>query len=419
MVHPIPSAGLERSDLPCRSCGAGGLKEILSLGSTPLANSLLREEELAEPEPTWPLELVWCPECSLAQITETVPPESMFREYAYFSSYSDTMVAHARNIAERLIEKRKLGPNSLVAEIASNDGYLLQWYHKQDVPVLGIEPALNIAKVAVEKRGVRTIAEFFGRDIASQLAAAGERADVIHANNVLAHVPDLNGVVAGFQTMLKPRGIVVVEAPYLKDLLDHVEFDTIYHEHLCYFSLTALDKLFRRHGLEIFDVERLPIHGGSLRIFACLAGAETISDAVKSLLAQEATWALKPATYADFGQRVIDLRDKLVEFLTQLKSEGKRIAVYGASAKGSTLMNFFRIDGRLLDYVVDRSAVKQGRYTPGTRLRIYDPSRLEYDRPDYCLLLTWNFAEEILSQQKKYRDQGGKFIIPIPHVRVA
>ncbi len=392
---------------------------MLSLGQTPLANALLTEDELGQPEATWPLDLAWCPACSLVQITESVPPEKMFREYAYFSSFSDTMVQHARKIAESLTDRCQLHGESLVVEVASNDGYLLQWYQRAGVPVLGIEPARNIARVAEEQKGVPTISEFFGRELADQLVAGGQRADVIHANNVLAHVPDLNGVVAGFKTLLKPDGVVVVEAPYLKDLIEHVEFDTIYHEHLCYFSLTALDRLFRRHGLEIVDAERLPIHGGSLRIFARHAGTVPVGECVRTMLADEANWANSETHYLDFGQRVETLRRELTGLLRTLKADNRRIAVYGASAKGSTLLNYFGIGADMLDYVVDRSTVKQGRYTPGTRLKIYDPDKLLTDRPDYCLLLTWNFADEILAQQQRYRDQGGKFIIPIPHVKVA
>lgn len=370
-------------------------------------------------ESRWPLELAWCPTCSLVQITETVPPEKLFRDYAYFSSFSDTMVTHARSIADRLREQRKLNSDSLVVEIASNDGYLLQWYHKSGVPVLGIEPARNIAKVAESERGVRTISEFFGQDLAQQLVRDGYRADIIHANNVLAHVADLNGVVSGFASLLKPDGVAVVEAPYLKDLLDHVEFDTIYHEHLCYFSLTALTQLFGQHGLEIVDVERLAIHGGSLRVFAAKSGVMSVTPAVRQLLAEESQWVRDPEFYQSFGESVDKLRLELVGLLHKLKADGKRIAVYGASAKGSTLLNYFGIGRELLDYVVDRSTIKQGRYTPGTRLKIYDPAQLVEDRPDYCLLLTWNFADEILKQQQRYREQGGQFIIPVPSVRIA
>jgi SAM-dependent methyltransferase len=418
MVHePLPATGNPATE--CRSCGRSGLKSVLSLGRTPLANALLTEAQLDQPEPTWPLELAWCASCSLVQITEAVPPEMMFRDYAYFSSFSDTMVQHAKRIAERLTDTEQLTTGSLVMEIASNDGYLLQWYKQAGIPVLGIEPARNIARVAESERGIRTISEFFGRDLAKQLVRDGELADVIHANNVLAHVPDLNGVVAGFQTVLKPNGIVVVEAPYLKELIDHVEFDTIYHEHFSYFSLTALNRLFRRHHLEIVEVEQLPIHGGSLRIFACHEGARPVGESVRSLLAEEATWVDFASSYRDFGQRVENLRSELAGLLTSLKADGKRIAVYGASAKGSTLLNYFGIGSDTLDYVVDRSTVKQGHYTPGTRLKIHAPEKLIDDSPDYCLLLTWNFADEILKQQHQYRANGGKFIIPIPHVRVA
>ncbi len=389
------------------------------MGHTPLANRLLTDEQLNEPEPTWPLDLVWCPECSLVQITETVSPEILFRDYAYFSSFSDTMVTHARTIAEHLIAARGLGQNSLVMEIASNDGYLLQWYNQAGVPVLGIEPASNIAEVAIRERNVPTISEFFGLELADQLVAAGKQADVIHANNVLAHVADLNGIVAGISKLLKPDGVAVVECPYLHDMIENVEFDTIYHEHLCYFSLTALDRLFRRHGLTIIDVEKLAIHGGSLRIFAVPRGASAVSLAVTNMLAAEAKWVESEAFYLRFGERVAGLRDKLLGLLRHLKADNKRIAVYGASAKGSTLLNFFGIGSDLLEYVVDRSTVKQGYFTPGTHLKIHCPQRLVEDRPDYCLLLTWNFAEEILHQQREYRANGGKFIIPIPELRVA
>jgi len=405
--------------VPCRICSQVGLNPVISLGNTPLANALLREEELDASESKWPLDLAWCPTCSLVQITETVPPEKLFRDYPYFSSFSDTMVSHARSIVERISDARQLGPDSLVVEVASNDGYLLQWYRKAGIPVLGIEPARNIARVAEAERGVRTISEFFGQDLARELVVSGERADVIHANNVLAHVADLNGVISGFATLLKPDGVAVIESPYLKDLMDHVEFDTIYHEHLCYFSLTALTQLFGQHGLEIVDVERLKIHGGSLRIVAAKAGHMSVKQGVYELLDEEAAWVRNPEFYSSFGERVESLGQELVSLLHTLKANGNRIAVYGASAKGSTLLNYFGIGSDLLEYVVDRSTVKQGQYTPGTRLKIHDPSRLMEDQPDYCLLLTWNFAEEVLAQQSQYRRQGGKFIIPIPNVRVA
>lgn len=401
----------------CRSCGSPHLTTILSLGQTPLANSLIDQAHLNSPEAVYPLTLSVCTNCSLVQILETVSPEVLFRDYMYFSSFSDTMLTHSRDLTERLVAERNLNSSSLVVEIASNDGYLLQHYVARGIAVLGIEPAANVAKVA-QSKGVDTLCEFFTADLSAALAADGKRADVIHANNVLAHVNDINGFVQGISTLLKDNGIAVIETPYLKNLLDNVEFDTIYHEHIFYYSLTALDQLFRRHGLVIWKIEQLPIHGGSLRILAAKSPCAA-HDSVADLLAEERAWGVsQPSSYQDFARRVIELRQKLTTLLGELKSGGKSIAVYGASAKGSTLLNFFGIGKELLDFVVDRSTVKQGRFTPGTRLPIYPPERLLEVMPDYVLLLTWNFAEEILAQQGEYIKQGGRFIVPIPSVRV-
>ncbi|MEI7814731.1 MAG: class I SAM-dependent methyltransferase [Coriobacteriia bacterium] len=411
---------MSETAIACRSCGATDLLPVLSLGETPLANSLLSREKISEPEPRFPLDLVFCPACSLVQITESVPPADLFGDYLYFSSFSDTMLESASAIAEQMVRDRGLGFDSLVVEVASNDGYLLQYYAQAGVPVLGIEPAANIAAVAEAERGIPTLVEFFGEDLARRLVAQGKRADVIHANNVLAHVPDLNGVVEGFAQLLKPKGVVIVEAPYLVDFINGIEFDTIYHEHLCYFSLTALDRLFVRHGLTIVDVERLPIHGGSLRIFASpaepIAGAATERSAhVLELLQQEADWgAGEFAVYAGFADSVRNVRSQLRSMLSELKAQGKSVSAYGASAKGSTLLNYCGIGAETLDFVVDRSTFKQGLYTPGTHLPILPPSHLLQTMPDYVLLLTWNFAEEILRQQSEYLDQGGRFIVPVP-----
>ena len=405
----------------CRSCGQTELATILSLGQTPLANALLTARQLTQPEPTYTLDLAFCPACSLVQITETVPPEKLFSEYLYFSSFSDTMVRHAAEIAERLVRARQLNANSLVIEIASNDGYLLQHYRRADVPVLGIEPASNIARVAQEERGIPTVCNFFDENLARQLQGQGKRADIIHANNVLAHVADLNGVVRGFALLLKDDGLAVIEVPYVKDMIDHCEFDTIYHEHLCYFSLTSLKRLFEAHSLFIQDVEHLSIHGGSLRIFVGKANeaADAERPTVARLLEEEKEWGVdRLEFYQGFGAKVEKLRADLLVLLRELKAEGKRIAAYGASAKGSTLLNYFGIDGRTLDFMVDRSTVKQGYYTPGTHLLISAPEKLLEDMPDYVLLLTWNFADEILAQQMEFRRRGGRFIIPIPELRI-
>jgi SAM-dependent methyltransferase len=402
----------------CRSCDSTNGKLVLDLGLQPLANNLLRPEDLSKPEPKFPLRLAVCQSCWLLQITDLVPPTQLFSEYLYFSSFSDALLRHAREAVERYIREFSLNTQSHVVEIASNDGYLLQNFTKAKIPCLGIEPAANIAKVAREK-GIDTLVEFFSNDLAKKLAASGNKADLILGNNVFAHAPNTNDFVSGLQALLHPKGRIILEFPYAIDLIEHTEFDTIYHEHVFYFTITALQPLFARHGLEIFRVEHLPIHGGSLRLFASHTGAHAVQDSARNLLAEETRKGADSLRYYEgFANQVLEIKRSLLDLLNRLRKDGKRVSAYGASAKGSTLLNFYGVGKELLEFVVDRSTYKQGRLTPGTHIPILPAEALVQERPDYTLLLTWNFADEIMAQQKAYREKGGKFIIPIPKVSV-
>lgn len=401
----------------CRSCASDHLTVFLRLGNIPLVDALPSGNSADGPEPRYPLNLAFCADCSLVQITDTVPPEELFcRDYPYYSSFSDALLEHSKQNVHSIIESRGLNGESLVVELASNDGYLLQFYKQRGISVLGIDPAEGPAQAAVGK-GIPTLCEFFDARLADRLRQEGKQADVIHANNVLAHVPDLNGFVAGIAALLKPGGVAVIEAPYVKDLIDHVEFDTIYHEHHCYFSVTALAGLFRRHGLALQDVRPLSIHGGSLRLFVGKNGAPR--DAVRQFLDVEAAGGVSSlGFYEGFAARVTTVARDLLSLLRDLKQQGKTVAGYGAAAKGAVLLNYAGIDRELLDFVVDRNVHKQGRFMPGVGIPILAPQALLEKMPDCVLVLAWNFADEIMAQQAEYQRRGGRFIVPIPSLEI-
>lgn len=387
---------------------------MLSLGDTPLADAFLDPADLARPEPRFPLEIAFCPSCSLVQVLEEVPPEVLFVEnYLYFSSFSPALLDHARRHALNLVTGRRLGARSLVVELASNDGYLLRNFVESGVPVLGIDPAPEPA-AAAEQAGVPTLREFFGAGLARQLRAEGRRADVIIANNVMAHVPDLNGFVDGMRILLADDGLITVENPYVRDLVERCAFDTIYHEHHCYFSCTAVDALMRRHGLFLNDVEYFPdLHGGTLRWH--IGPREAVTETTRAYLARERALGMTElGFYADFAGRTERVRRELPALLNELRARGARIAAYGAAAKGSTLLNVTGIGTQLLDFVVDRNVHKHGRLMPGVHVPIRPTEALVEERPDYVLLLAWNFATEVMEQQAEYRRLGGRFILPVP-----
>lgn len=403
----------------CRFCDAPLEQTFVDLGFSPLANSYLEPEELDRPLAYHPLHAYLCTACYLVQLPEAASPEAIFSDYAYFSSVSDSWVEHARRFAVGAIERFALDADDLVVEIASNDGYLLRHFDARGVPVLGIEPAANVAEAALTA-GIPTRVAFFGRQLAAELAAEGVRADLLVGNNVLAHVPALNDFVAGLGLVLAERGVISMEFPHLLRLLEERQFDTVYHEHFSYFSFTTVCRVFAAHGLEIFDVEELPTHGGSLRIYARHESdtSRPLTRAVRELLArEEAAGMLDRETYRSFGPRVEAVKRQLLATLIEVTERGETVVGYGAPAKGNTLLNYCGIGPELLPYTVDRSPHKQGRYLPGSRIPIHPPDRIREDRPDHVLILPWNLAEEIAEQMADVRSWGGDFLVAIPSPR--
>jgi len=404
----------------CRFCGSTLEHTFVDLGVSPLVQSFLTLEQLNQMEPFYPLQVFVCGNCFLVQLQEFVAPENIFSDYLYFASYSDTWLAHARRYTEEMVRRFEIDGNSLVVELASNDGYLLQYFVEKKVPVLGIEPAANVAAVAAQK-GVPSLVKFFSSQTARELVAAEKQADLLVGNNVLAHVPDVNDFVEGMRILLKPHGVITMEFPHLMRLMNENQFDTIYHEHFSYFSFLTVEKIFAAHGLTLFDVEELPTHGGSLRIFARHSedNSKPVGARVTELRGrEEAQGYARLETYMRFAEQVKETKRKLLEFLIQAKREGKQIAAYGAAAKGNTLLNYCAIRTDFLDYTVDRSPYKQGRFLPGTHIPVYSPDQIRKTRPDYLLILAWNLKDEIIRQNAYIRDWGGRFVVPIPELTV-
>jgi C-methyltransferase C-terminal domain/Putative zinc binding domain/Methyltransferase domain len=404
----------------CRFCDAPLRHTFVDLGMSPLCESYVPAERLNAMEPFYPLHARICESCLLVQLEEFVAPDEIFREYAYFSSYSDSWVAHARAYVEIAIERFGIGADSLVVELASNDGYLLQHVVERGIPALGIEPAANVA-VAAREKGIATVVEFFGRELAARLVAEGRRADLLVANNVMAHVPDLNDFVGGMEPLLAPHGVVTIEVPHLLRLVEDNQFDTIYHEHFSYFSFLTACKVLSAHGLEVFDVDKLATHGGSLRLYAQRrsSGRRPVGPKVEALLQRERALGFDTLEgHRGFSARVEETKWRLLEFLIQCRREGKRVAGYGAPGKGNTLLNYCGIRTDLLGFTVDRNPYKQGQFLPGTHIAIRHPEALEEARPDFILILPWNLKQEIVAQLSYTREWGARCVVPIPGVEV-
>ena len=400
----------------CRSCGAPLTAVLVDLGMTPISNAFVRADHASFSERFYPLKSFVCDQCWLVQLEDFETPETHFHaEYVYFSSFSDSWLAHARSFVERAVARLGLGTGSRVVEVGSNDGYLLQYFVERSIPCLGVDPAANCAKAAWDFRHVPTEVAFFGSKVAKKLREQGGAADLIIANNVLAHVPNINDFVAGFKIMLSEEGVATFEFPHVLEMIRSVEFDTIYHEHYSYLSLLALEPLFNRHGLQVIDVERLSTHGGSLRLYVAHAGRKEVAESVKQLRQEEVVVGLdRLATYETFGQRVRQLKRSLLRLLIELVESGKSVAAYGAPAKGNTLLNYCGIGRDFIGYTVDRNVHKQGLLLPGTRIPVLAPDEIERRRPDYVLILPWNLREEIVTQINQFHDWTGKFIVPVP-----
>jgi SAM-dependent methyltransferase len=401
----------------CRGCGHSRLDRFLSLGPTPLANAFLKSPAEFDAEPVYPLDVYFCPSCSLVQLMDVIDPVTLFSRYIYVTGTSTTMAVHNAEYAATLVDLVASDPDALVVDIASNDGSLLKCFKAHGVRVLGVEPATNIAQLA-EADGIPTLNAFFDQAIAKRVRASHGRATVVTANNVLAHTDDPRGFLRGCAELAAPNGLVVVEVPYVGDLLRRVEYDTIYHEHLCYFSVTALMRLFGEAGLPLVRVDRVPVHGGSLRIFASPAAEDHAKDVVRLAESESLAGLTQLSRYRAFAAKVVETRGELTRLLEELHEDGKNLAGYGAPAKGNTFLNFCGIDTRLLPYIVDKSPLKVGLWTPGMHIPVLPVSTLLERQPDYVLILAWNFAEEVMTQQREYHERGGRFIIPLPVPRV-